>query len=343
MIFIVNCGSQSIKWKLFQNTLSLEKEGKRNVFRSRDFRKYLREELRKVLSYRKEINIIGHRVVHGGLKYRNPTIITQKVLQDLQQLSKYAPLHNPYNILGIKEARKFFPKVKQVAVFDTGFFAFLPQKASYYPLPKEILKKYGFQRLGFHGISHEYAAREAAKEVKKPFERLKIITCHLGGGMSISAIKNGRAVETSMGFTPLEGLMMMTRAGDIDAGIVLGLCKRLSPKKTEKILNFDSGVVSIAGTKDMLEILDKARKGNKKAKFALEIFSYRIKKYIGAYFAVLGNCDVLVFTGMIGWGSRKVRSMICKELSFLNKTRVLSIAPNEELAIARKLANKVSV
>jgi len=207
-----------------------------------------------------------------------------------------------------------------------------------------LRKKYGFRRFGFHGISHEYAARTAAEKVKKKFNKLKIISCHLGGGASITAIKKGKVIDTSMGFTPMEGLVMMTRPGDIDTGIVLRLAEIFSLKRTNKILNFESGIKGITGENNMLEVLKKAKKGNKKAKLGLEIFIYRIQKYIGAYFAILGGCDLLVFTGAIGSGSLKVRNRICKNLNILKpasrqsgNTKILAIKTDEELAIAKKI------
>jgi len=341
MILILNCGSQSIKWKLFRNSLRLEREGKRDVFNSQNYRKILTKEFEKISNYGKKIKTIGHRVVHGGNKFRKPTLINQRSLKELEKFNKFAPLHNPFNILGIKISQKIFPNSKQIAVFDTDFYLNLPEKASNYTLPKYIVKKFGFQRLGFHGISHEFVAKEAARKIKKPFEKLKIITCHLGGGSSITAIKNGKAIDTSMGFTPMEGIIMMTRPGDIDAGIVLELTKNFSPKKTDEILNLESGLKSISGSKGMLEILRKVKKGNKRAKFALEIFTYKIKKYIGAYFTILGGCDLLVFTGTIGCGSLKIRKMICKDLSILKNTKILFIETNEELAIAKKIIKVV--
>lgn len=337
MILVLNCGSQSIKWKLFDNRLRLKKESKREVFNPEDFQKILNEELNKIDG---KIEKIGHRVVHGGEKFRKPTKINQQVLKELKKFNKLAPLHNPFNILGIKVARRIFPKVPQIAVFDTEFYADLPKKAYIYPLPENLRKEYRFRRFGFHGISHEYVAKEAAKIIKKPFEKLKIITCHLGGGSSITAIKNGKAIDTSMGFTPMEGLMMMTRSGDIDPGIILELAKATSLKKTDKILNFESGIKGISGIGDMLELLKEAKVGNKKAKLALAIFAYRIQKYIGAYFTVLDGCDLLIFTGTIGINSAEIRKMICKNLTILKQTKILAIETNEELAIAQKLNQK---
>ena len=355
MILILNCGSQSIKWKLFANNLELEKEGRRAVSNPKEYQKILRKELTKLYNYKKNIQIVGHRIVHGGKKFRKAVKINNKVLRELKKFDGLAPLHNPFNILGIKVARKIFSKIHHIAVFDTEFYKDLPERAYIYPLAENLRKKYGFRRFGFHGISHEYAAKTGAEKIypvksakggvpsgqfngaKKSFRKLKIITCHLGGGSSITAIKNGIAIDTSMGFTPMEGLAMMTRSGDIDPGIILEIIKNFSLKKVNHILNYESGLKGISGSSSMLEILKRIKGGDKKAKLALEIFVYRIQKYIGGYFAILGGCDLLVFTGTIGSGSAKIRNMICKNLNILNKTKILSLKTNEELIIAKKI------
>lgn len=339
MILVLNCGSQSIKWRLFRKkNLKLLDQGEKTVFNLNNFEGILFREINKIKNkYFDKIQKIGHRVVHGGEKFRKPTKITKQVLKELEKFNKLAPLHNPFNILGIKVVKKVFPEIPQIAVFDTEFYKDLPEKVYIYPLPEKIRKKYKIRRFGFHGISHEYAAKEAAKRIKKPFEKLKIITCHLGGGSSITAIKNGKAVDTSMGFTPMEGLIMMTRSGDIDAGIVLELVKKFSLEKANKILNFESGLKSICGEENMLDVLKKAKQGNKKAKLALDLFVYRIQKYIGAYFAILGGCDLLIFTGTIGFFSAKIRNMICRDLTILKNTKILAIKTNEELSIAQKI------
>ena len=217
MILVLNCGSQSIKWKIFDKKLKLVKQGKREVFVSEEFDNILSDELGKITE---DIMLVGHRVVYGG-EFTKPLKITSENLQELEKISHLASLHNPYNILGIRTCQNIFKNIPQMAVFDTEFFKDLPERAFTYALPKNISKKFGFRRYGFHGISHEYVAKKAAETLKKPFNKLKIITCHLGGGSSITAIKNGKAIDTSMGFTPLEGLIMMTRPGNIDAGIVL--------------------------------------------------------------------------------------------------------------------------
>jgi len=324
MILALNCGSQSIKWKVFDNNLKLKGQNKKKVLKKGAFERILKKEL-KNLDF--DIDLIGHRVVHGGEKFRKPAEITAKVVKDLKKYNKLAPLHNPYNLLGIKTAKKVFPRAKQTAVFDTEFYGSLPEVSRTYALPENLRKKY--KKLGFHGISHEYASREAARKIKKPFNKLKIISCHLGGGSSITAVKNGKAIDTSMGYTPMEGLIMMTRAGDIDPGVVVKL-----GRKAGKILNYESGMKGLAQEDDMLKIL---KRKDKKAKLALDIFVYRIKKYIGAYCAILGGCDLLVFTGAIGAGLAKTRRLILKDLKILKKTKVIIIKPNEELAIVKKM------
>lgn len=343
MILILNCGSQSIKWKLFDNNLKVKKEGKVDVFEKRNYEKILLGELGRIKKYEKDIKKIGHRVVHGAGKFKSPLIVNGQNLKSLEKLNRLAPLHNPFNVLGIKFSQSVFPKARQIAVFDTDFFSALSEKAYTYPLPEKIRKKYGIKKFGFHGISHEYAAQEAAKIIEKPLKSLKIITCHLGGGASITAIENGKAIDTSMGFTPIEGLVMMTRSGNLDPGIILHLNKEI--KNLDYILNNESGVKGICGLSDMRDVLKAIKKGNastssaqaKKAKLALDIFVYSIQKYIGAYFAILGECDLLVFTGAIGAGSAKIVNMICKPLPILKNTRVLSIKTDEELAIAKKI------
>jgi len=329
MILILNCGSQSIKWKVYNEKLKLVKQGKREVFITEEFENILSDELGKIAE---DITLVGHRVVHGG-EFTKPIKITAEVLEDLEKISHLAPLHNPYNILGVKTAQKIFINIPNIAVFDTEFFSNLPEIAYTYALPE----KFKFKRYGFHGTSHEYVAKKSAEMLKKPFNKLKIITCHLGGGSSITAIKNGKVIDTSMGFTPQEGLVMMTRPGNIDAGIVLEFAKEFGAEEAGKILNKESGMKGICGESEFLKILEKAKSGDKKAKLAFDIFVYSIQKYIGAYFAILGGCDILVFTGSIGVGNPKTRNSVCKGLDILKKTKIIAIESNEELAIAEKI------
>ena len=322
-ILVINAGSASLKYKLFEakSLRLLQKHDFQNV-------KSYQLAFKKLVGQIKEPqNIIGvgHRVVHGGTKYFYPTVITDRVMRGLEKISHLAPLHNPYNLLGIKISRRYFPKVPDIACFDTGFFVNLPDKAKIYALPLKFYKKYKIQRFGFHGLSHQYVAMQAAKKLKKPFSKLKIITCHLGGGCSITAINKGRPVETSMGFTPLEGLVMMSRSGDLDAGIILHLLKSKNYRSSAsiiKLLNFESGMKGLVGTKNFLEVLRRVQKGNRRAKLAFDIFIHRIQKYIGAYFAILGGLDVLVFTGAIGAGKPITRQQICKNLKILKGVKV---------------------
>jgi len=346
MILVVNCGSQSIKWKLFDENLKLLKSNKVEILNTENYQNILENELRKISG--RYISLIGHRVVHSGGIFKSPLKVTEQNLSELERINHLAPLHNPYNVMGIKACREIFPEVDNFAVFDTEFFKDLPEYAYTYALPEKIVKEFGSRRYGFHGISHEYVAKKAAEIVKKPFNKLKIITCHLGGGASITAIKNGKAVDTSMGFTPMQGLVMMTRAGDMDSGIVLEIAKKLGTEKAGEILNKESGIKGICGEGDMLKVLDIIKSGEKgpagpelyrRTKLALDVFVYSIQKYIGSYFAILGGCDVLVFTGAIGSGSARIRNMICGDLKILSKFKILAIETDEESAIAIKIKN----
>lgn len=336
MILVLNCGSQSIKWKVFEpKSFKLVKEGKRIVLDKKDYEIFLEEELKKVGSL--EIERVGHRVVHGGNIFLKTTQINQEAINQLEKINHLAPLHNPYNVLGIKICQKIYPNVSHFAVFDTEFFKDLPERAFNYALPESIVKEFGYRRFGFHGTSHEYVAKEAAKALRKPLNKLKMITCHLGGGSSITAINKGKAIDTSMGFTPQEGLVMMTRPGNIDTGLVLDLVKNFSLDKATETLNKESGLKGVCGNGEMLGVLDMIKKGDKRAKLALDIFVYSLQKYIGSYFAILGGCDALVFTGTIGSGSSKIRNMVIKNLDILKKTKILAIKTEEELQIAQKI------
>jgi acetate kinase len=298
----------------------------------------------------KKITKVGHRVVHGGEEFVKPTLIDKKVLTRLTKYNKLAPLHNPYNLLGIKFCLKKMSWAKNYAVFDTAFYSSLPDYAYRYALPNKIYQKYGFRKFGFHGISHEYVASQAAKKLKKPLSKLNLITCHLGSGCSITAIKQGKAVDTSMGYTPLEGLMMLTRSGDLDPAIPLKMVERgIKVEEVEKMLNFESGIFGLTGFKDLRDVLTAAGynvknyKSSKKvsnekkamARMALNMFTYRVRKYIGAYTAVLGKVDAIVFTAGIGERSEIVRKLITKSLPF--KIKTLVVPTNEELGIAKKI------
>ncbi len=318
MILVLNCGSQSVKWKIFDENLNLISQDRKEYYKKSLAEKVLRDELKKIKNSDEAIKFIGHRVVHP--------------------ICELAPLHNPFELLGIKAAKKEFKKAKHLIVFDTDFFKNLPAVSQIYPLPEFLRKKYSIRRFGFHGISHQYLTQKTSEILKKPLKSLNLITLHLGGGCSIAAIKNGEPIDTSMGFTPLEGLVMMSRAGDLDPGLLIFLTKKIGIKNLEKILNKESGLKAIAGITNFKKILTKK---DKKSKLAVEIFVYRIKKYISAYFGVLkSKVDAIVFSGEIGVGLPKTRNLILKDLSFLKKTKILVIPTDEEYQIAKEIKEK---
>ncbi|MEJ2734405.1 MAG: acetate/propionate family kinase [Anaerolineae bacterium] len=269
-----------------------------------------------VLETLEEITAVGHRVVHGGDKYSSPVIIDEQVLEDIRSFAHLAPLHNPMHALGIEWCQEILPGVPHVAVFDTAFHQTMPPFAYRYALPEKLYTEDGVRRYGFHGPSHQYVAMMAATYLKKRFSLLKIITCHLGEGASACAIDHGRSIDTSMGLTPLEGLVMVTRSGDIDPAIVTYLMRKgLTADEIDHLLNRESGMKGLSGLSgDTREIPDAANAGDPKAMLAAETFTYRLRKYIGAYYAALGGVDVLVFTGGIGENAAGVRSMACQDL-----------------------------
>ena len=269
-----------------------------------------------VLDNLSQITAVGHRVVHGGDKYSSPVIIDEQVLQDIRSYAHLAPLHNPMQAQGIEWCQEILPKVPHVAVFDTAFHQTMPPYAFRYALPEKLYTEDGIRRYGFHGPSHQYVAMRAATYLKERFSRLKIITCHLGEGASVCAIDHGRSIDTSMGLTPLEGLVMVTRSGDIDPAIVTYLMRKgMSADEIDHLLNRESGMKGLSGLSgDTREIPDAANAGDPRAMLAAEAFTYRLRKYIGAYYAALGGLDVLVFTGGIGENAAGVRSMACQDL-----------------------------
>ena len=304
---------------------------------------------------------IGHRVVHGGEFFSKPAIIDDGVIAAIRNLIPLAPLHNPHNLLGIEVARKRSPDVPQVAVFDTAFHQTLPPHSFHYALPYEFYTEHSVRRYGFHGTSHFYVAKEAAKHLNKPLEKVSLITLHLGNGASAAAIQNGKCIDTSMGLTPLEGLIMGTRCGDIDPAVHFYLMRQtgMSADEIEKLLNSQSGLKGICGMNDMRQIQQKAEAGDERAMLALDMFCYRVRKYIGAYRAVINRTDAIVFTGGIGENSAAVRERTCSGLDNLgvlldlkkNKAvsgriseiqqegaeiKVLVTATDEELEIARQ-------
>jgi acetate kinase len=265
---------------------------------------------------------IGHRVVHGGEAFREPALIDEKVLETIRDLIPLAPLHNPANLLGIEAARQVFPGVPQVAVFDTAFHQSMPPHAFIYSLPYSFYALHHVRRYGFHGTSHLWVAKKAAAHLGKPLQVLHLITLHLGNGASAAAIQKGRSVDTSMGMTPLEGLVMGTRCGDLDPAIPFYLKRvtHMTDADLEALLNKGSGLKGICGANDMREILHMADRGEPLAQLALEIYCYRIKKYLGAYFAVLGWVDAVVFTGGIGENAAFIRKRCCQGLEALGIT-----------------------
>ena len=285
-----------------------------------------------VLADSSQLACIGHRVVHGGEHFQQPTLITPEVIAQIQATIPLAPLHNPANLLGIQEAIRQMPSIPQVAVFDTAFHQTLPDYAYRYALPQNLYTEHGVRRYGFHGTSHRYVAGKAAEILKKPLAEINLITLHLGNGASISAIQNGRSIDTSMGMTPLEGLMMGTRCGDIDPAIHFYLSNTLNMPlpAIENLLNKESGCKGVCGENDMRTIHQLAIEGEQSAALALEMYAYRIKKYIGAYFAVLNRVDALVFTGGIGENDSGLREKCCSNLEVfgiaLNKANNLSPA-----------------
>jgi acetate kinase len=273
-----------------------------------------------VIRDKSEINAVGHRVVHGGEKFPDSVLIDRELMQVLRSCIELAPLHNPHNIRGITACMQILPGVPQVAVFDTAFHQKMPPHAYIYGIPYVLYKRYSIRRYGFHGTSHHYVSRRAAKMLDRPLEDLRVITCHLGNGASMTAIKGGISIDTTMGFTPLEGLLMGTRSGDLDPAIILHIMAReeLSLHEANTLLNKHSGLQGISGVSgDMRDIIGEAQKGNSLAQLALDIYCYRIRKYIGAYSAAMGGLDVLVFTAGIGENSPLVRKKCCQDLEFL--------------------------
>jgi len=265
---------------------------------------------------------IGHRVVHGGEAFQEPVLINEDVLETIRELIPLAPLHNPANLLGIEAARQVFPGVPQVAVFDTAFHQSMPPHAFIYPLPYSFYALHRVRRYGFHGTSHFWVAKKAAAHLERPLTSLNLITLHLGNGASAAAIRQGVSVDTSMGMTPLEGLVMGTRCGDLDPAVSFYLRREtgMPEKDLEALLNKGSGLKGICGANDMREILQMANGGEPQAQLALEIYCYRIKKYIGAYFAALGRVDAVVFTGGIGENAAPIRKRCCEGLEGLGIT-----------------------
>ena len=364
-ILVLNAGSSSLKYQLIEidskDVLAsgiIERIGEDEVATHEDALKIVQKTLQdsNVLEDWNELDGIGHRVVHGGEYFHSPTIINDDVIEKIDSLTSLAPLHNPANLLGIKVAIKYAPKVVQVAVFDTAFHQSIPQYAYMYALPYHMYENNGVRRYGFHGTSHHYVSAQATKFLNKKLSESNFISLHLGNGSSATAIKNGKSIDTSMGMTPLEGLIMGTRSGDIDPQIIIYLAKELnmSIDEIDVMLNKKSGLFGVSGLTDMREI---QASNDEKAKLALEMVVYRLKKYIGSYAVALGRVDAIIFTGGIGEHSELIRKKVCDGLDILginldleknrniesdildistddSKSKVLVIATNEELEIA---------
>lgn len=388
-ILVINAGSSSLKYQLYDMTdesvlakgrverigmdASIivheprDREDLRYVEEILDHTAAVRVVLQKltdpehgVISSIEEIDAVGHRIVHGGEKFAQSTIIDENVKQEIRKLFDLAPLHNPAHLMGITAMEANLPNVPQTVVFDTAFHSTMPPMCYMYPIPKVLYKKHMVRRYGFHGTSHQYVSEQAAKFLNKPLESLKIITCHIGNGASVTAIKDGKSFDTSMGMTPLEGLMMGTRSGDLDPAIVpYAMAKEeLTVNEVNSMLNKHSGLMAISGlSSDMREITD-SMDTDPNAKLAFDMFEYRLRKYIGSYAAALNGVDVIVFTAGIGENSVVLRKQVCENLTYLgvkldeernavrsgedrristddSAVEVLVIPTNEELMIAR--------
>lgn len=279
-----------------------------------------------------EIDAVGHRIVHGGEKFKSPTMIDKEVIKEIRKLEKFDPLHCEPNIIGIEILQELLPHIPHVAIFDTATHAAMPSKAFLYGLPIEYYEKDQIRKYGFHGINHAYVAIEAARLLKKSLEELKVVTCHLGNGCSISAFEKGHSIDNSMGLTPLEGLIMGTRCGDIDPSVVLFLMEKfgLQTPQVRELLNEKSGLLGLCGRSDMRDIIAMANNGDKSSQIAIDIFVYRVQKYIGAYAAALNGVDAIVFTGGIGENSPHIRALIMKNFSYLGA--LIDIEKNDKNA-----------
>ena len=348
-VLVLNCGSSSIKYKLFdmdsQSVIAqggIEKIGLPGSFLKFTLpsgeKKILEKDIPEhtvgvefifqtltsaeygVIQSLDEINAVGHRMVHGGEKFSQSVLLTQEVLDAFTACNDLAPLHNPANLKGVNAVKAILPNVPQVGVFDTAFHQTMPDYAYMYAVPYELYEKYGVRRYGFHGTSHRYVSKRVCEFLGVSPEGQRIITCHVGNGGSISAIKDGKCVDTSMGLTPLEGLMMGTRSGDIDAGAVTYIMEKegLDAAGVSNLLNKKSGVAGVSGvSSDMRELEAAAQQGNKRAILAEKMYFYRIKKYVGAYAAALGGVDIIVFTGGVGENQAACREEVCKNMEYM--------------------------
>ncbi len=351
-ILVLNSGSTSLKYKLFNFGLKelksgfIEEIGKGKIKNHTEALENVLNEIGNI----EDIKFVGHRVVHGGDKFYQPIIVDKNILKEISKFNRLAPLHNPANLQGIEAAMELIGGGINVAVFDTAFYRDLPEHAFLYAIPREFFEKYGIRRYGFHGISHNYIMLEAAKELGKLAGKLNLITCHLGGGASITAIKKGKAIDTSMGFTPMEGLAMASRCGDIDPGVIIELVKNKDIKinkytdgdridDIDYLLNKESGLKGLAEIKtdSIHEISHKSALGDEKMTNVLRLYAYRIKKYIGAYKAILGEVDAIVFSGTVGYRSQRIKRMIVSGFKDIKDIKRLVIKTDEELMIAKEV------
>lgn len=376
-ILVLNCGSSSIKYKLFDMTTKevLGQGGMEKVGMKGSFLKHEKQDGQKVLfegeilehqtgieyilgvliskdhgclSSLDEINAVGHRVVHGGEKFNSSVLIDSDVIAKMEECIEMAPLHNPPNLAGIKAVTELMPNIPQVGVFDTAFHQTMPDYAYMYAIPYSLYTKYSIRRYGFHGTSHRYVSQRGAEFLGLDPNNSKIITCHIGNGGSISAIKNGKSVDTSMGFTPVEGLMMGTRCGDIDLGVVTYLMDKemIGTASASTLFNKHSGMLGISGlSSDMRDIENAVKEGNERAILGSNMYCYRIKKYIGSYMAALGGADAIIFTGGVGENDHTVRENACKDLEFLGielDTELNSKVRGKEVVLSKD-SSKVKV
>ena len=346
---ILNCGSSSIKYKLFDmeaeeviaqgglerigisgSRLKLVDSNGEKVTIEKDIAGHeegisfilsvLTDEKMGCIKEYNEINAVGHRVVHGGEKFASSVLIDDEVLAKVVECCELAPLHNPANLEGIYAMQKILPGTPQVAVFDTAFHQTMPDYAYMYGLPYELYQKYGVRRYGFHGTSHRYVSRRACEILNVPYDTQRIITAHIGNGGSITAIQNGKSVDTSMGLTPVEGLLMGTRCGDVDPGVLTFIMNKegLNADRLSNVMNKDSGVLGVSGvSSDMRELEAAVAEGNPRAVLAMKMYGYRIKKYVGAYAAAMGGVDILVFTGGVGENQTSMRKAICEDMEYM--------------------------
>jgi acetate kinase len=348
ILLIINAGSASLKYKIFNNSdISLLKEGGFSIEASgkerlKEERKIF-QDLQKIANSLGKVKAVGHRVVHGGNEFYKPTVVTPLVVKKLTKYNKLAPLHNPYNLDCIKLSLKYFPGIKNIAIFDTAFFHNLPLEAQVLPLPYKYFQK-GIRRFGFHGLSHQYLGEEAARLLKKPWNQCDLITLHLGGGASVTAIKNGQSIDTTLGFTPLGGIPMFTRSGDIDPGALLYISEtyHLNLKDLKIMLNEGSGLKGISGKNGFLQLLEGVEKNDSHSILAFNIFTLSLKKQIGAYMALLGHTDAIVFSGTVGSGKPLTREKVLDGLTLPKEIKILVIPTNEELGMARQIKKLLS-